>query len=61
MVIVGDQCPMHFDDGTDPWIPSDNTIKIFDFGLGYLINSSTSSFPQFTFHFLIILLVNYYF
>ncbi|KAK6621744.1 hypothetical protein RUM44_001551 [Polyplax serrata] len=24
-----DQCPMHFDDGTNPWIVSENTLKIF--------------------------------
>ncbi|EEB20536.1 hypothetical protein Phum_PHUM620570, partial [Pediculus humanus corporis] len=23
-----DQCPMHFDDGTNPWLLSENTLKI---------------------------------
>ncbi|XP_039296192.1 uncharacterized protein LOC111047730 [Nilaparvata lugens] len=26
-----DQCPMHFDDGQNPWVVSENYIKIFDF------------------------------
>lgn len=30
-----DQCPMHFDDGTDPWIKSENTFQIFDFGKSF--------------------------
>ncbi|KAL0277851.1 UNVERIFIED_CONTAM: hypothetical protein PYX00_004986 [Menopon gallinae] len=29
-----DQCPMHFDDGTNPWLQSENTLKIFDWGFG---------------------------
>lgn len=30
-----DQCPMHFDDGTNPWVKSENTIQIFDFGKSF--------------------------
>lgn len=26
-----DQCPMHFDDGTNPWTQSENYIKIFSY------------------------------
>ncbi|KAK4875985.1 hypothetical protein RN001_012407 [Aquatica leii] len=28
-----DQCPMHFDDGSNPWVETENTIRIFHFGL----------------------------
>ncbi|XP_044739169.1 uncharacterized protein LOC123300633 [Chrysoperla carnea] len=27
-----DQCPMHFDDGANPWIKSESYIKVFHFG-----------------------------
>ncbi|CAB3367969.1 Hypothetical predicted protein [Cloeon dipterum] len=27
-----DQCPMHFDDGANPWMENENHIKIFRFG-----------------------------
>ncbi|XP_049805341.1 uncharacterized protein LOC126248419 [Schistocerca nitens] len=27
-----DQCPMHFDDGSNPWLKRDNYIQIFRFG-----------------------------
>ncbi|XP_019880798.1 uncharacterized protein LOC109608713 [Aethina tumida] len=27
-----DQCPMHFDDGTNPWMKTENVIQIFNFG-----------------------------
>nr|CAH7756050.1 unnamed protein product [Callosobruchus chinensis] len=30
-----DQCPMHFDDGTNPWLNRENEIQIFDFGYFY--------------------------
>ncbi|XP_072382386.1 uncharacterized protein udt [Diabrotica undecimpunctata] len=33
-----DQCPMYFDDGTDPWLYTDKEIIIFDFG--YLRSAS---------------------
>ncbi|KAK7861906.1 hypothetical protein R5R35_010939 [Gryllus longicercus] len=26
-----DQCPMHFDDGSYPWVQTENFIKVFDF------------------------------
>lgn len=26
-----DQCPMHFDDGSDPWSTKENFIKVFTF------------------------------
>ncbi|XP_018333594.1 uncharacterized protein LOC108742778 [Agrilus planipennis] len=38
-----DRCPMHFDDGSNPWIESDNTIKIFNFG--YFTGTSSSVPP----------------
>lgn len=25
-----DQCPMHFDDGEDPWLQTENYVKVFD-------------------------------
>nr|XP_023029643.1 uncharacterized protein LOC111517669 [Leptinotarsa decemlineata] len=34
-----DQCPMYFDDGSDPWLHSDNEIEVFDFG--YFRSSSS--------------------
>nr|CAD7598726.1 unnamed protein product [Timema genevievae] len=27
-----DQCPMYFDDGTNPWLQTENYIKVFHFG-----------------------------
>lgn len=27
-----DKCPMHFDDGSNPWLQSENYIKIFHYG-----------------------------
>lgn len=27
-----DQCPMHFDDGSNPWLQTENYIKIFQYG-----------------------------
>nr|CAD7447800.1 unnamed protein product [Timema bartmani] len=29
---AGDQCPMYFDDGTNPWLQTENYIKVFHFG-----------------------------
>lgn len=29
-LFAGDQCPMHFDDGENPWLQTENFIKIFD-------------------------------
>lgn len=29
-----DQCPMHFDDGSNPWHQTENYIKVFRFGYG---------------------------
>lgn len=26
-----DQCPMHFDDGSDPWSTKENFVKVFTF------------------------------
>lgn len=30
-VFTGDQCPMHFDDGANPWIQTENYIKVFNY------------------------------
>lgn len=49
-----DQCPMYFDDGTNPWLHSENYIKIFHFGS----SSSTrvvSSFLSFVLVFFLVL------
>ncbi|KAJ8973820.1 hypothetical protein NQ317_002384 [Molorchus minor] len=27
-----DQCPMHFDTDTNPWLDTEHTIQVFDFG-----------------------------
>lgn len=32
MCVTGDQCPMHFDDGSNPWIHSENYVQVFKFG-----------------------------
>lgn len=37
---LGDQCPMHFDDGTNPWMKTENAIQIFNFG--YFSGSATN-------------------
>jgi hypothetical protein len=29
-----DQCPMHFDDGANPWDSSESFVRIFPFGNG---------------------------
>ena len=33
-----DQCPMHFDDGANPWDSSESFVKIFPFGSGGVKN-----------------------
>lgn len=33
-VFAGDQCPMHFDDGTNPWVQNEAYVKTFRFGSG---------------------------
>lgn len=30
-----DQCPMHFDDGSNPWVQTENFIKVFHYGYYY--------------------------
>lgn len=29
---IGDKCPMYFDDGSNPWLESENVIQVFTFG-----------------------------
>ncbi|XP_055698278.1 uncharacterized protein LOC129798861 [Phlebotomus papatasi] len=41
-----DQCPMHFDDGEDPWLNSENYVKIFDWDF-YKSTSSALPLPTF--------------
>lgn len=36
-----DQCPMHFDDGSNPWVKTENYIKILHFGSGNAIPMSS--------------------
>ncbi|XP_015607932.1 uncharacterized protein LOC107273857 [Cephus cinctus] len=48
-----DQCPMHFDDGSNPWVESENYKKIFHFGSGNTLIFSTSAA-------LIIVFINFY-
>lgn len=33
---------MHFDDGTNPWLESENTIKVFNFAY---LSSSSMKYP----------------
>lgn len=37
---TGDQCPMYFDDGADPWTQSENFVKIFNWDF---VRSSSST------------------
>ncbi|XP_043686999.1 uncharacterized protein LOC122638214 [Vespula pensylvanica] len=38
-----DQCPMHFDDGSNPWMQTENYIKVFHYGNGN--DKTTVTFP----------------
>jgi hypothetical protein len=40
-LIKGDQCPMHFDDGANPWMQAENHIKIFRYGSSATTNVLT--------------------
>lgn len=37
-----DQCPMHFDDGTNPWTSEENFIKIFTFEYSFWRSNSAT-------------------
>lgn len=37
-----DQCPMFFDDGENPWKVTENEVRVFHFGAGYLNSKATS-------------------
>ncbi|XP_026751137.1 uncharacterized protein LOC113511659 [Galleria mellonella] len=37
-----DQCPMHFDDGSDPWSTKENYIKVFSFSYSFWRSNSAS-------------------
>ncbi|XP_066602828.1 uncharacterized protein udt [Prorops nasuta] len=37
-----DRCPMHFDDGSNPWIQTENYIQIFHYGTSSLSSLSSS-------------------
>ncbi|KAH0953590.1 hypothetical protein HN011_012544 [Eciton burchellii] len=39
-----DQCPMHFDDGSNPWEQKENFVNIFHFGSGSSIKNHFSLF-----------------
>ncbi|XP_012252118.2 uncharacterized protein LOC105683797 [Athalia rosae] len=39
-----DQCPMHFDDGSNPWVQTENYIKVFHYGNGGITLSSCNTF-----------------
>lgn len=42
-----DQCPMHFDDGSYPWTPTENFIKIFTYNFwSNSSNKSLASYPS---------------
>lgn len=34
-ICLGDQCPMYFDDGSNPWVVTENTVKIFNFNISH--------------------------
>lgn len=40
--ILGDQCPMYFDDGANPWIHADNYIQVFKYGRSSTLIVSSS-------------------
>jgi len=37
-----DRCPMHFDDGSNPWVQTENFVKVFRFGNSGNTNSHFS-------------------
>lgn len=41
-LILGDQCPMYFDDGANPWIHADNYIQVFKYGRSSTLIISSS-------------------
>ncbi|XP_043477795.1 uncharacterized protein LOC122508478 [Leptopilina heterotoma] len=40
-----DQCPMHFDDGSNPWLKTENYINVFHFGAAGTATLSPLIFP----------------
>ncbi|CAH1098743.1 unnamed protein product [Psylliodes chrysocephalus] len=51
-----DQCPMNFDDGTNPWLHTENEIQIFDFGY-FRSNSNLIKFNTFSLSFSITFII----
>lgn len=42
VMYLGDQCPMFFDDGTNPWVYGDNLIQVFKYGRSSTLIVSSS-------------------
>lgn len=38
-MLLGDQCPMYFDDGTNPWQQTDVSMFLLDVGLASQVRS----------------------
>lgn len=52
-----DQCPMHFDDGENPWVETEQFIKIFDWDF-YKANSCSTFVPFSIINFVILVILN---
>ncbi|KAJ8952349.1 hypothetical protein NQ318_017243 [Aromia moschata] len=52
-----DQCPMHFDDGSNPWLDTENSILVFDFGY---FRSGAIGVVSLTYVFSFCVILNYY-
>lgn len=37
-----DQCPMHFDDGSNPWSTEENYVRVFTFSYSFWRNNGAS-------------------
>lgn len=51
-----DQCPMHFDDGGDPWSTKENFIKIFKFANRFWWNKASSLLSTSTVTFVLVII-----
>lgn len=57
LFFLGDACPMHFDDGSNPWLETENIIQVFSFG--YYSSSNNLIISQLTLTIALILVYIY--
>lgn len=50
-----DQCPMFFDDGSDPWTTQENYVKVFKFSYSFWRSSNNASMVTYTLHTILML------